>query len=156
MESPGTDHLSTLPCLNTNLHHWHLLVNLGKYSTSLSLTASLYPLRKLKIADWFLHLHQPFNHHHLFIFQSDCRRQSMKEDSGQKTVTGSLFVPNCQVWKEESLSEPYFHVHQFWGARPPTSISGGSSPFPLHMGVKQNEKETGSQEWDQCFVLGEG
>ena len=58
-----------------HLHHWHFLVNLGKYSTSLSLTASLYPQRKLKIADGLLHLHPPLNHHHLFLFQSDCRRR---------------------------------------------------------------------------------
>lgn len=71
---PGTEHLRAPPC--KYLHHWHFLVNLGQYSTSLSLTASLYPQRKLKIADQFLHLHQPLKPPPpFFIFQFDCRRR---------------------------------------------------------------------------------
>lgn len=68
-----------------------ILVNLGTYSTSLSLTVNLYPQRKLKIADGFLHLYPPLHHHH--VSQSDCRRRRVRGDSRQEAVTEQPELP---------------------------------------------------------------
>lgn len=108
-----------LPSPN-HLHHWHLVS--GAYSTSLSLTVSLYPQKKLKIADG---VYIPTHHHHLVLSLTAGGDVRGGADSDRAALI-------CQAWLEEGLSEPYSHVHHGSNGGPaPQYPSLGEFPYPL-------------------------